>query len=131
MEALVEAFNLCVHQIVHHALEDGQVAAAHVPAKEHSRRDVQLLAEPGDERGGGELGARLYDGKMLLGDFQPLGELGLRETRQLAEFADVLSQEEGDVHQFFFIHVINYDGLCPDKEQFYRLYLSPFRLYNF
>ncbi len=29
MEALVEAFKLCVHQVVDHALEDGQVAAAH------------------------------------------------------------------------------------------------------
>ena len=49
MEALVEAFKLCVHQVVDHALEDGQVAAAHVAAKEHSRRDGKLLADAGDE----------------------------------------------------------------------------------
>ena len=117
MEALVEAFKLCVHQVVDHALEDGQVAAAHVPAKEHSRRDGKLLADAGDEWGRCKLGAGFYDGKMLLGDFQPLGKLALGEARQLAEFSHVLTQKEGNVHQFFFVHVLNYDGLCPDKEQ--------------
>ena len=128
MEALVEAFKLCVHQVVDHALEDGQVAAAHVPAKEHSRSYVQLLAEAGDEGGGGKLGAGFYDGKMLLGDFQPLGKLALGEARQLAEFSHVLTQKERDVHQFFFTHAINYDGLCSDEEQVFRLYLLLIRL---
>lgn len=90
MEALVEAFKLCVHQVVDHALEDGQVAAAHVPAKEHSRRDGKLLADAGDEGGGGELGAGFYDGKMLLGDFKFFGELALGEPRHFAEFANIL-----------------------------------------
>ncbi len=67
------------------------MAAAHVPAKEHPRRYVQLLAESGDEWGGCELGSRLYDGKMLLGDFKLFGELGLGKTRHFAEFADVLA----------------------------------------
>ena len=90
MEALVEAFKLCVHQVVDHALEDGQVAAAHVAAKEHSRRDGKLLAEAGDEGGGGKLGSRFYDGKMLLGDFKFFGELALGEPRHFAEFANIL-----------------------------------------
>ena len=90
VEALVEAFKLCVHQVVDHALEDGQVAAAHVAAKEHSRRDGKLLAEAGDEGGGGKLGSRFYDGKMLLGDFKFFGELALGEPRHFAEFANIL-----------------------------------------
>ena len=90
------------------------MAAAHVPTKEHSRRDIQFLANTRDEGSRGELGTGFYDGQMLLGDFQPLGKLVLGEARHLAEFTDVLSQEERDVHQFFFAHIINYDGLGLD-----------------
>ena len=66
------------------------MAAAYVPAKEHSRSYVQLLADSGDEGGGGKLGSRFYDGKMLLGDFKFFRELALGEPRHFAEFANIL-----------------------------------------
>ncbi len=66
------------------------MTTSYIPAKEHSRSYVQLLAEAGDEGGGGKLGSRFYDGKMLLGDFKFFGELALGEPRHFAEFANIL-----------------------------------------
>ena len=66
------------------------MTTSYIPAKEHSRSYVQLLAEAGDKGGGGKLGSRFYDGKMLLGDFKFFGELALGEPRHFAEFANIL-----------------------------------------
>lgn len=66
------------------------MTTSYITSKEHSRSYVQLLAEAGDEGGGGKLGSRFYDGKMLLGDFKFFGELALGEPRHFAEFANIL-----------------------------------------
>ncbi len=66
------------------------MTTSYITSKEHSRRDGKLLAEAGDEGGGGKLGSRFYDGKMLLGDFKFFGELALGEPRHFAEFANIL-----------------------------------------